>query len=127
MYTMAEAYGEEGRRAYIKARFTFDVAWPIVYTMFLATGVSWLSTQAFNAKSRWQRVNLLPVCGALFDYLENISASLVMFCYPQQTAGVDLLATFATPVKWMLISLSFVLLVVLVVKVLWGRFRQGNP
>jgi hypothetical protein len=39
---MAESYGEDGRDAYIKARFTFDLAWPVVYTLFLATSISWV-------------------------------------------------------------------------------------
>ena len=35
LYQIAKSYGEEGRRAYIRARFTFDLVWPLVYTLFL--------------------------------------------------------------------------------------------
>ncbi|HEY0601500.1 MAG TPA: hypothetical protein VGD58_01255, partial [Herpetosiphonaceae bacterium] len=34
LYRVAELYGPEGRAAYIRARFTFDVIWPLVYTAF---------------------------------------------------------------------------------------------
>jgi hypothetical protein len=61
LYSMAEAYGEAGRDAYVRARFTFDVVWPIVYTLFLSTALSWLYTRLFSAGSFWQRANLAPV------------------------------------------------------------------
>ena len=32
LFEIAEAYGEAGRTAYIRARWTFDVLWPLVYT-----------------------------------------------------------------------------------------------
>jgi hypothetical protein len=115
LYKMADAYGEQGRREYIKARFTFDIIWPIVYTMFLATALSWLSVRAYKNNHFLRYSNLLPLLGALFDYLENISTSIVMARYPDPTAVIDLLATLFTPLKWLLISASFVLLLVALV------------
>lgn len=110
LYQMAEAYGEEGRRAYVEARFTFDLIWPLVYAMFLCAGISWVSRSAFGADSPWQRANLAPVLGALFDYLENVSTSLLMIRYPRETAMADVLAPVFTMVKWVFVSGSFVLL-----------------
>jgi hypothetical protein len=75
LYRMAEGYGEAGRRAYVRARFTFDLVWPLVYTAFLCTAISWLTRRAFGASSRWQRANLVPVWAALLDYAENSSTS----------------------------------------------------
>ena len=34
LYDIAESYGEEGREAYVTARFTFDLVWPIVSHCF---------------------------------------------------------------------------------------------
>jgi len=34
----AEAYGAQGRAAYVRARWTFDLAFPLVYGFFLVTG-----------------------------------------------------------------------------------------
>ena len=92
LYRMAESYGEEGRQAYIRARFTFDLVWPLVYTLFLTTSIGWVFGKAFGPDRRWQRANLVPLLGALFDYLENLSTSLVMLRYPDQTSVVDALA-----------------------------------
>jgi hypothetical protein len=111
LYKIAESYGEEGRQAYIRARFTFDLVWPLVYTLFLATAISWIFGKAFAPDSRWQWANLAPLVGALFDYLENLSTSLVMLRYPAQTPVVDLLAPLFTALKWGSLGLSFSLLI----------------
>jgi hypothetical protein len=119
LYRMAESYGEQGRQAYVRARFTFDLVWPLVYTLFLATAISWVFGRAFAPDSPWQRANLASLLGALFDYLENLSTSLVMLRYPAQTPVVDTLASVFTALKWGLIGASFVLLVGGIVVVAW--------
>jgi hypothetical protein len=124
LYGMAESYGEQGRQAYIKARFTFDLVWPLVYTFFLVTAISWVFGRAFAPNSPWQRANLAPLLGALFDFLENLSTSLLMLRYPEQTAVVDLLAPVFTALKWGLLGASFVLLVVGTVVAVWRWFRR---
>lgn len=125
LYRMAETYGEEGRAAYVRARFTFDLIWPLVYTLFLATAISWVYGRAFPADSLWQRANLAPLLGALFDYLENLSTSLVMARYPVHTPGVDLLAPAFTLVKWVFVGGSFMLLLVGVAGGLWRRIQKA--
>ena len=115
-YEIAESYGEEGRDAYIYARFTFDLVWPIVYTVFLTSLISWVFTRAFNEGSVWQKSNLIPVTGMMLDYLENISASIVMLRYPARTPFIDLAATLFTPMKWLFVGGSFIALMVGVVK-----------
>jgi hypothetical protein len=110
LYELAKVYGEEGRRAYVRARFTFDLIWPLVYTVFLSAGISWVNRRAFGLESLWQRANLVPALAALFDYLENMSTSLVMIRYPSATPVVDAMATVFTMVKWVLVSSSFVIL-----------------
>lgn len=112
LYRMAEAYGEEGRKSYVKARYTFDLVWPLVYTLFLITGLSWVTRKAFATGSFWLRSNLVPILGALFDYLENVSTSVVMARYPAQTGVVDGISTIFTMVKWVFVTLSFVLLLI---------------
>ena len=126
LYKIAESYGEEGREAYIRARFTFDLVWPLVYTLFLVTAISWVFGKAFAPESRWQRANLAPLLGALFDYLENLSTSLVMLRYPAQTPVVDLLAPLFTALKWGSLGLSFVLLCGGIVVAIWRWTKKGT-
>ena len=127
LYQMAELYGKQGRAAYVRTRFTFDLIFPLVYTMFLGTAISWVSVKAFRPDSQWQRTNLVPVLGALFDYLENLSTSLVMVRYPNHTSVVDVLAPVFSLVKWALVSGSFVLLLAGAVVGVWqwNKRRAG--
>lgn len=124
LYRMAESYGEQGRQAYIRARFTFDLVWPLVYTLFLTTSIGWVFGKAFAPDSRWQRANLAPLLGTLFDYLENLSTSLVMLRYPDQTAVVDLLAPVFTALKWSFLGASFVLLFGGIMVAAWRWMKQ---
>jgi hypothetical protein len=112
LYEMAEAYSEQGRTDYVRARFTFDLVWPLAYGVFLASAISWGFARATPAESIWRRANLAPVLGVVFDYLENISTSIVMIRYPLQTPVVDMLATVFTPVKWIFVGASFLLLLI---------------
>jgi hypothetical protein len=107
---MAEVFGEQGRQAYIRARFTFDLAFPIIYAFFLITASSWVLAQVLPADSPWRKLNLLPLAAMLFDLLENICASLVMAAYPAAHPLAALLAVMFTPLKWIFLFSSFILL-----------------
>ncbi|MBA3468954.1 MAG: hypothetical protein H0T53_04855 [Herpetosiphonaceae bacterium] len=112
LYHFAEAYGAAGRQAYVRARFTFDVAWPLVYTAFLASAISWLYQRAFPAGSPWRYASLAPLLGLGFDFLENSAAALVMARYPQPTPVVAQLAPVFTLIKWVFVNGSFALLLI---------------
>ena len=110
LYRVAEAYGPEGRAAYVRARWTFDVVWPLAYTAFLASALSLAYRWAARAGSPWRLANLAPVAGMLFDFLENSATSLVIGRFPQRTPVVDWLAPPFTALKWLFVNGSFVLL-----------------
>jgi hypothetical protein len=110
LYRMAEAYGPAGRQAYVIARFTFDLVWPMAYTLFLSVALGWALWRATPGGGRWRRLNLLPVAGAAFDYCENIAAATVIGRYPAVTPVLDHLAPVWTALKWSCIYVSFAVL-----------------
>ncbi len=112
LYAMADAYGQAGRQAYIQARFTFDVIWPLIYTAFLASSLGWLARRVFKPGSRWMLANLLPVLGMLLDFAENMSTSLVMARYPALTPMAAYIAPWFTLSKWLVLGACFGVLVV---------------
>ena len=124
LYEMAEAYGEQGRSAYIRVRFTFDLIWPLVYTLFLCTAISWIFARAFSPESGWRWVNLAPILGMVLDYAENISTSLVMYRYPILTNLVATLAPLFTAVKWIFVGGSFILLLIGIFVLMWHAIRK---
>lgn len=127
LYQIAVVYGSQGRQAYLRARFSFDALWPLIYTFFFVTTLSFLGRRTYPDGSPWRLLNLLPLAGILFDYLENIAASIVMARYPVPTPVVAELAGYFTLFKWLFIGLSFLALViwlVLVVALPKGRKKS---
>ncbi len=124
LYSMAESYGPAGRQEYVRARFTFDLVWPVVYAFFLTALISWTGGRVLPEDSRWRLVNLLPLTGMAFDYLENIATSLVMLRYPADTPVVPFLAGIFTSLKWLFIGAGFIVLVILIVIGIWERLTR---
>ncbi len=126
LYSMAEGYGTEGRSAYIRARFTFDLVWPLVYGFFLLTSLSWLTGKLYCQDSRWHLANQLPLAGVLFDYLENISTSIVMLRYPGEIWLAANLAGFFTMVKWISLAISFMILAIFLIQALIRGLKKAG-
>ncbi|TCK89137.1 alpha/beta hydrolase family protein [Natranaerovirga hydrolytica] len=106
LYTMAEMYEEDGRAYYIKTRLTFDIIWPAVYLFFLVSAIA-IVYRHFNSSSNWRYTIVLPFIGVIFDCLENIGASIVMYRFPQRTPVLAELTPVFTMLKWIFIYASF--------------------
>lgn len=126
LYRMAESYGLEGRSSYIQARFTFDLIWPILYTLFLTTSISWVYARILSMDNTLRLVNVLPCLGILFDYLENIFAALIMYRYPLPTSIIDSLTPIFTMLKWLMISCSFFVLILGLLILLLNWYQRKN-
>lgn len=121
LYQMAEDYGQTGRYYYVDSRITFDILWPFVYTFFLINAISWVLNKTILDESKFRLLNLVPLAGILFDFLENISNMIVMFKYPIR---IDFLASIAgviTSIKWIFVGGSMVILVLGIL--LWGAVQ----
>lgn len=118
LYAMADAFGEEGRTYYIRARYTFDLVWPLAYTLFLTAALTMLYRG--RQSSLWRRVNVMPTMALAMDYAENAAATLTMARYPARTPFIADLATVFTMSKWTLIYGSFGLVVVAILWLLIG-------
>lgn len=124
LFQFADAYGEEGRAAYVRARWTFDLVYPLVYAFFLITTLSWLYSYATSTGSRWRQVNLFPFLGMLFDYLENTATTVVMVQYPERALLAANIAALFTLIKWFFVMGSFLLLFMGIILVIRRRVRN---
>ena len=122
LYRMAENYGDEGRLDYIRMRFTFDLVFPLIYGGFLFSGIGWLFDPESQESRRW-KMKRLPLFGVLFDYFENVATSIVMWRYPERTPILDTAATVFTPVKWIIISICFIIILIGLIRLLIERAR----
>ena len=123
IYASAAAFGADGRSEYVLARATFDVAWPLVYAIFLSMLLSWLLRRCFIDTDRRRLLNLLPWLALGFDYLENFAAAVTVGRYPSKTPVLADVATVFTMAKWATLSSAFVLVIVLAVVAVRRRSR----
>ena len=123
LYHMAGTYGVEGRVAYIRARLTFDIAFPIVYTFFLITSISWLTNHVLEDGNEFRTANMLPLFAMLFDLLENTCTAFVFSSYPTYKPLLSMLAPFFTLMKWICVSSSFLFLFIVLV---WYFLRRNH-
>ena len=125
IYGWAEAYGADGRDAYVRARWSFDLVWPLVYGFFLVTAISWVGRRAYLAESRANLLNLVPVAAVLLDYSENVLTSIVMLRYPSESVIAASLASPVTVVKWLGVGGSFAILLAGLLVWTWRLLRGG--
>ena len=115
LYHMAETYGAAGRAAYIKARLTFDIAFPILYTFFFVTSISWFESHVLEKGNEFRTANMLPFFAMLFDLLENACTAFVFSSYPTYIPFISMLAPFFTLLKWICVGSSFLFLIIMIV------------
>jgi hypothetical protein len=107
-----DAYGDDGRTAYIINRWTFDLIFPLVYGLFIFSAVSF-SVKRFQGEilSSWLWVLVAPMA-VFFDLMENTFVSLAMGFYPHQYMIFAYLASISTVLKWVFVNTGMVLAVV---------------
>ena len=110
LYNIAEEYGLEGREAYNTMHFTFDIIWPLIYTLFLSTTISWIYQRISTSSAWWMKLNLAPTFAMLLDFLENSATSWVMSRYPQPSPLAAALSPLFTFSKWVFVLLSAAIL-----------------
>lgn len=126
LHRMAASYGEQGRAEFVRSHWTFDLVWPLVYTFFLVTAISWLGERGFSPGSRWRMLNLLPLAAIFFDYAENAATSLVMLRFPLRLPLIEMLASISTPAKWIMVVMSFAALFAALIGWLLARARHAR-
>lgn len=124
LYSMAEAYGEEGRQAFIDMRWTMDLAFPLIYTLFLVTSASWLLRRVIPSNSKLRLLNLFPLAAFILDLLENSATSLVMMRFPERCLFGQGLAPIFSPLKWLAVAGSFLLILWAAVNYLVKRLKK---
>jgi len=122
LYFIRSEYGAYGRKVYIIMRYTFDIVWPIVYTSFLVVVFAYLGRN-LNLKVGY-KILYLPLIAVLFDFLENISATIFMAKYPKQADFFGMMTLSSSMIKWGLIGLCFAGVIVLLVMYIIKKLRN---
>lgn len=107
-YELVDSYSDITRKQYVIGEMTLDVAYPIVYTLFMSITLMLLYPN--NWKLAW-----LPYGIFTADMFENIGIVALLLNYPKQLAGVAWMTSGFSTIKWTLVF-------VVVVSVLAGLF-----
>lgn len=126
LYDMAESYGELGREAYIKIRWTFDLVWPICYTLFLISWIAKLSDY-ISDKRRLRFAYIFPLASIIFDYMENIGATIVMARYPLKSGIIATITPVISFIKWVSVAGSVLILIILIISLILAKFKRAKP
>jgi hypothetical protein len=124
LYQMAEVYGSSGREAYVRARFSFDLLFPMVYGAFLLFTIAWGMGKTTGEKNHKRLLVFIPLLAVLFDLLENTFAAFVIGRYPQPSGIIAMLAPFFTLFKWVFVGFGFALSFVLVFQLVWEKTKK---
>jgi len=99
----AAAHTPEARFAYIAARWSFDLAFPLVYGLFALAGWAFGLARLGPRMAARPGLALVALLGAAFDFAENIAATVIMASVPARPLGWGIAASIATPVKWLFV------------------------
>lgn len=99
---IAATYGPEGREAYLHARWNFDLAFPLLYTLFFLTSIHWFYKKSNPTLRSWLIV--VPLLAMLLDFAENTTTSVVMRAFPVEGTWGQFLAPVFTPLKWLAVA-----------------------
>ncbi len=126
LFSMAEAYGDAGRKSFINMRWTLDLVFPVIYTLFLVTSASWLLRRVIPSGSKWRLLNLFPLTAFILDLLENSATSLVMLRFPERSLFGQVLAPVISPLKWLAVLGAFLLILCATVVYLVSRVKKQS-
>lgn len=125
LYEMAESYGELGRKVYIQLRWTFDLIWPFVYTLFLLLWTFKL-LEYISRKRRLRYGFLLPIISMGFDFLENIGATIVIARYPLKSNIIATITPVMTFIKWITVLGSILVLMYLIILIVISKITKAK-
>jgi hypothetical protein len=106
VYGKAELYSADGRRSYIRARWTFDLVFPLSYGFFCLTALAFICRVLFGGRFRW--VLIAPLAGALFDLAENSFVTAVLLTTDTPSTVLAWGVSLSTLLKWVFVNISFI-------------------
>lgn len=100
LYARLEAFGDEGRRIYLRAELV-DLVYPLVYGVFFAFLIALPARRLLRDGSPWRLLCLAPLAATLLDYLENACFFTILLRWPARLDAIASLAGLFNLGKWL--------------------------
>ena len=128
LYELVAGWGAEGRSSYIADRLSFDILWPISFTMLHFFAISWLWFRC--RKDEWLMVlgGWLALLPFAFDMGENILAMRFVYLFPEKNLLLGQWLSVMTTSKWVTVLMVETLLLVFIftwIKKQWCRVSSS--
>ncbi len=102
-YQLIDSYSEETRQQYMVGEMTKDLAYPVVYTLFMS--ISLMRLFPGKWKLAWS-----PYTIFFFDILENIGIITLLLNYPNKLTTVAWFTSVFTSSKWVMVLIVVALM-----------------
>ena len=113
VYAVLHAFGEAGRHQYLISATTFDVIYPLVYSMLFAV---WLTLLLDRHEGLRCTLMLMPFGILIADLFENGAIAMLILNYPEKLPLLAAFASWATTIKWTLAGLVIGIVVILTIR-----------
>lgn len=124
LYMMIASYGDAGRSLYRGFAASGDLLYPVVYSLLLALLLSWLIQRSRLSSSKLAMLNVVPLGGMVFDWLENAHVITLLSLYPEEYPAFAKTASICTSLKWGFGAAGGLLLVIALVLAASNRFKR---
>lgn len=123
LYRLFQTYGAIGKKWYLIA-MGIDFIYPLVYANLLSFILTFLLRRAFQKEVTRCRPCILPLAAAFADYVENGLQIFLLLRFPRQVTHVALFSAWVTTSKWLLIYSTFLVILVLSVRIITRRIKE---
>lgn len=123
---LLDALGKDGRKFYLNTQLVIDLFYPLGFMIAYALCCLWL----FQDKGRWVYVGYggaaLAVMAGLCDWTENYYIAHMLHAYPGVSRELSVLANIATCSKSIVSSLTFSIIIIGFMLLLWGKIFRDH-
>ncbi len=116
-YELIHSYDEDTRHSYMIGEMTMDVAYPIVYTLFLSL------TFVLLFPSR-EKIALIPYIIFIADMFENTGIITMLYHYPSELYTIAVITSVFSTIKWSVVLVCFVILIVGLIRAIIKKIKK---
>ena len=124
--TLLEKLGETGRNAYLYNQIPLDFIYPFLFGITYCLLLAYLLNQLNRIKGVYFYLCFLPLSAGIFDYFENFGIIHLLVSYPAVSDTAIQLTAFFTVFKSLFSTLSFIVLILLLVILGFKKIMQKN-
>ncbi|MCK5239170.1 MAG: hypothetical protein KAR33_06460 [Candidatus Thorarchaeota archaeon] len=121
--TAFDTLGQEGLQVWLQVHL-LDLIFPLTYAFAMLFGIILELRAAFPEMQKLKLLVILPLGGAISDYIENALIATQAISYPNLSASVIALASAVTITKWILLYIGFAVIFLLIPLIFYRKFKK---